>query len=289
VRGLDILSLAVLGCHVRVQCQDPKARTLLALNYSHLRRRPEAPDVVYTVGREWHRGACVFRISRGGQEALRASTDGEFLFLFEKDMTVELQKLRRDLYFVHGAVLEFAGHAFMLVGASGSGKSTTTWALLHHGFGYFSDELAPVDLQTLDIHPYPHALCLKDTPPSPYMLPEKTLYTSRSLHVPVEDLPSGAGTRPAPLRAIFFSRYRPEASAPALRPISSAEAATRLFANTLNALAHPGDGLDGAVAIATRTSSFALCTADLPATCALVKTTLERLYAGEESDGPAQR
>jgi hypothetical protein len=284
---LDVLSLAVLGCHVRIACQDPKARRLLALNYGHLLGKPEAPDVVYTIGTGRCRGGGTFCISRGGQEALKASDDGEFLFLFEKDMTIELQKLRRDLYFVHSAVLEFAGQAFMLVGTSGSGKSTTTWALLHHGCRYFSDELAPVDLQTLDIHPYPHALCLKAIPPTPYVLPKTTLYTSRSLHVPVEDLRAGAGTRAAPLRAIFFSSYRPEACRPTLRPISSAEAATRLFANALNALAHPADGLDGAIAIAKQTFCFELFTADLPATCTLVTSMLERLCDGEAGGGLA--
>jgi hypothetical protein len=284
----DILSLTVFGCHVRVQCQDPHARALLGLNYGALVGKSAVPDVDYTVSRERYKGAHALCLSRGGQEALMASNDGEFLFLFEKDMTIELQKLRRDLYFIHGAVLESAGKASLLVGASGSGKSTTTWALLHHGFGYFSDELAPIDLKTLDVHPYPHALCLKDKPPHPYVLPEKSLSTSRSLHIPVDDLPSEVGTRPAPLMAIFFSSYRPEVSAPAVRPLSSAEAATRLFASTLNALAHAGDGLDAAIVIAQRTACFELFTAHLPATCALVKTALAGLCRGEKWEGLAQ-
>jgi hypothetical protein len=281
VRAPGILSLAVLGCHIKVQCQDPTAHTLLARIYSHLVGRPATPDVVYRVSRERHKGASILCLARGGQQTLNASDDGEFLFLFEKDMTIELQKLRHDLYFVHSAVLECRGQAFLLVGASGSGKSTTTWALLHHGFGYCSDELAPLDLQTLNVHPYPHALCLKAPPPTPYLLPGKTVYTSRSLHVPVEDLPSTVSTRPTPLRAIFFSQYRPEAPGPVLRPISRAEAATRLFANTLNALAHPGDGLDGAIAIVQRTPCFELFTATLPETCALVTTTLQRPCDGK--------
>ncbi len=208
-----------------------------------------------------------------------ASDDSEFLFLFEKDMTIELQKLRRDLYFVHSAVLEFAGTAFMLVAASGSGKSTITWELLHHGFRYLSDELGPVDLKTLKVCPYPRALCLKDKPPGLYPLPEKTLYTSRTLHVPIEGLPSGVGRGPIPLGAIFFSRYCPEASGPAVQAISRAEAGARLLVHALNPLAHLGDGLDGAIEITRRIPPFKLFTADLPATCALVKTTVKGLSA----------
>ena len=49
----------------------------------------------------------------------------------------------------------------LLAGASGNGKSTTAWALLHRGFQYLSDELAPLDLSAMTVHAFPHALCLK--------------------------------------------------------------------------------------------------------------------------------
>ncbi len=62
-------------------------------------------------------------------------------------------------------------------------------------------------------------------------------------------------------------------------PISGAEAAARLFAHTLNPLAHIGDGLEGAIEITKRCAHFELVTADLPETCALVRATLEGLYA----------
>jgi hypothetical protein len=221
-------------------------------------------------------GGAMFSIVKGG-ESLVASTDGEFLFLFEKDLTIELQKLRCDLFFIHSEVLSVAGAAIMLVGASGSGKSTTAWALSHHGYQYMSDELAPVDLNTFDVHPYPHALCLKQEPPGVYPLPITTLYTTHTLHVPVEDLPTAACGRPTPLMAIFFACYCPELTAPTVRPLGPAEGAARLFAHSLNPLAHPGDGLEGSIAIALRTPCFELFTADLPATCALVQNTLERL------------
>jgi hypothetical protein len=165
----------------------------------------------------------------------------------------------------------------MLVGESGSGKSTTTWALLHHGCVYLSDELAPVDLQTSEVYPYPHALCLKDVPPGPYPLPKNTLYTSRTLHIPTAALPGQVGEGPVPLAAIFFLQYRPEAAAPVVEPLSKAEAAARLLANALNPLAHAGDGLDGAIKVSTSVASVKLFSADLMATCALVRATLKRL------------
>ena len=275
---MHTLSLTVLGRYVRIQCQDAGTCALLLANYGHMQGKLQAVDLMYTVGKR--KVASAFFIAREGQEPLVASDGGECLFLFEKDMTIELQKLRCDLYFVHAAVLEFECSAFMLVAASGGGKSTLTWGLLHHGFRYFSDELGPVNLKTLEVYPYPHALCLKAEPPGSYPVPEKTLYTSRTLHVSVEDLPSGVGRGPTPLRAAFFLQYRPELCGPVVRPISRAEAAVRLYANTLNPLAHPGNGLNGAIEIATRSTCFELFTADLPATCALVKASLKGVSCG---------
>jgi hypothetical protein len=188
-----------------------------------------------------------------------------------------LQRLRRDLYFIHAAALEFAGKAYMLVAPSGSGKSTTTWALLHHGFQYLSDELGPIDLKTLEVYPYPHALCLKNAPPTSYPLPARVLRTSRTLHISPRNLPCGVSTSPFPLAAIFFLQYDPEACAPAVQPLNKAEAGVRLFANALNPLAHPGDGLDGAIKIATESACFKLTTADLSSTCQLVLTTIAGL------------
>jgi hypothetical protein len=277
----DALSLVIFGRHVRVQCQDAATRALFAAKYGHMQGRQGPVALQYAVGRQEETGG--FFVGRAGQAPAMASDPGELLFLFEKDMTVELEKLRPDLYFIHAAVLAFGHEAVMLVGESGSGKSTTTWALLHHGCRYFSDELGPVDLQTGEVYPYPHALCLKDVPPGPYPLPTNTLYTAHALHIPTAALPSEVGEGPALLSAIFFVQYRPGAAAPAVQGLSKAEAAARLFANALNPLAHAGDGLDGAIEVSTRVASLKLFSGDLTATCALVKATLKSLLSNEEA------
>jgi hypothetical protein len=143
------LFLAVLGRNAMVRCKDTEMSELLLANYGEMRQERGSADLHYTVGRQGESSA--FFLTREGQEPLVASDDSEFLFLFEKGLTIDLQKLRSDLFFIHGAAIEFLGKAFMLVGPSGSGKSTTTWALLHHGFRYLSDELGPVDLESIHI------------------------------------------------------------------------------------------------------------------------------------------
>ena len=282
------LSLSIFGRDIHVTCLGTTTAHILREAYSHFSiplAASHSADLSYTVGPQ-NQG---FFLKRMDSEDLYAQDDGEFLFLFEKDITIELQKRRRDLYFLHAASVAWHDQemlrALLLVAASGQGKSTTTWALLHHGFSYLSDELGPIDLSSMQVHPYPHALCLKDEPPPPYRLPPQTLYTSHTLHIPFSALSIAAlpnmqvpqVPNAAPLAAIFFLCYSPEAAQPSVRPISKAEAATRLFAQALNPLAHPGEGLDGALAIVSQRACFELCSADLTATCTLVKKTLEGL------------
>lgn len=253
-----------------MRCADASTRALVAAAYGAMQGDACTVDLEYAVGQNGE--AATFYIVRQGRAAFTAPSDGTFLALLDKDITVELQKLRRDLYFVHAAVLT-RDAAVMLVAEPGGGKSTLTWALLHHGFGFLSDELAPVDLVTLEVHPYPRTLALKREPPDTYPLPRRTVVTSRSLHV--RDVPGGVGKAAAPLGAVVFLHYDPEAAEPAMRRLTAAEAAARLYANALNPLAHTGEGLDGAVRITAARPCYELVTADLSATCALLTQTLE--------------
>ena len=273
---MPTFTLTLFDRHVQVQCADPKVRALLQVNYGQLEAKVTNVDLRYRIVKET--ASSFFRLTRKGQPALLPANDGELLFLLEKDLTVEVQKLRSDLYFLHAAVLGFEGKACLLVAPSGGGKSLTTWALLHHGFHYASDELGPVDLNTLSVFPYPHALCLKSTPPASYPLPADTLFTTRTIHVPTHLLPAPVCTKPLPLAAIFFLQYRPELAQPQLQPITKAAAGARLFVNALNPLAHSGEGLDGAISIVTHAQCFQLLSADLAATGAAIKAVMSRLY-----------
>ncbi|MGH7847156.1 MAG: hypothetical protein ACREQW_18580, partial [Candidatus Binatia bacterium] len=272
-RQLYVLGLEILRCSVRIECRDRDAFELVRANYAQmLIEKSASPDLAYKISQS-SRGSG-YRIRRRGREPLIAGDEADLLFLLEKDLTIELQKLRRDLYFVHAAGLARARRAVLLVAASGKGKSTTSWALLHHGFGYLSDELAPLDLDRLEVQPYAHALCLKGEPPGPYGLPAQTVRTRSTLHIPVQHLPHRAAMEATPLTAIFFLAYCPALKFPAVHPVSPAEAAARLFAQALNPLAHAEDGLPAAVTIAQRVPSFRLDSGDLRLTCALISQTL---------------
>jgi hypothetical protein len=286
--GKKHLTLRVFDRAVRISCSSALEFELLVGVYGALRCPALATvDLEYTVGRDEANGW--FYILRHGSTPLIARDDGELIFLLEKDLTIELQYQRPDLYFLHAATLELDGRIVILAAPSGSGKSTTTWGLLHHGFRYLSDELAPIDLRANSVCAYPHALCLKQEPPREYPLPAAVRSTRRTLHVPTVSLPGETIVDSAgPVTTIVFLEYVPnERKAAGIIPISKAEAAARLFALALNPLAHAEDGIAAAATIASGAECYRLRTVELGATCAILTSALVRQTARELAVGAA--
>jgi hypothetical protein len=264
------LIISPLGLSFRVDCADPIAHEVV-------RRAFGALEVDASVHPRWTYRVVIDRAT--GRLALSRDqdliADGEgaddLVFLLEKDLTVELQRQRPELLFLHAAAVEWQGRAYVFAAESGSGKSTTTWGLLHHGFRYLSDELSPVDLSALSVSPYPHALCLKQDPPESFPLPPQVLRLGRTLHVPVSALPATHVANPLPVGGVFVLRYETARLEPVVRRLGPAEAAARLYPNVLNALAHSGKGLDAVLRIANALPCYALASAELGATCELIR------------------
>lgn len=238
----------VLGQQVRVRCRDAASAQVVQLNFAPLAIQPPAD----------------------GRVDLHVRLDGEpgdLIHRLERDLVVALQRRRPELLFLHAAALERGGRACLLAGESGHGKSTLAWGLLHHGFGYLSDELSPLDLDALQVHAYPHALCLKQPPSADYPLPAAgVLRDGRCLRVPV----GSVAPAPCDVAAVLFVRHRRSAPQPVLRAVGAAEAAARLYVVALNALAHPARGLDAVARVAERVPCLMLESADLRATCRVV-------------------
>ncbi len=235
-----------------------------------------APNLAYTIS-----GRCPYTVHRQlHNDAIVSSSRSDLLYDLEKDVIFEVQHLRSELYFLHSAVIAWQGRASLFVAESGGGKSTTAWALLHHGYDYLSDEVAPIALDTLHVLPYPRALGLKRSPPEPYVLPAETMHLSWSLHIPTNALPGRVAVDACPLDAIFLMQHDPAAREPSLQLITAAEAAARLFVHALNTLAHPNMGLDAVLRIASHTRCYALTTARLPETCELIGSVLKKKQPG---------
>lgn len=190
-------------------------------------------------------------------------------------LTIGAQERRPDLLFLHAASVVRDGRAVLLLADSGGGKSTATWAALHEGFALMSDELSPVQPEHARVLAHPRAVCLKARPPGPWPLPTGTIESSGGFHVPVDRLPAPPALEPAAIAALVFVGYRPELPAPALVPLGAAAAAARLYAHSLNPLAHGADGLDAVAALAERCPAFVLHSGEMRETARLVSAAAD--------------
>lgn len=274
--------LFIFNCTIDVRCYSSQLASILIDVYGAMQidKAEDPPVLNYTIRVELtdELDQNNFIIEREGCDELVTQDISEFIFFFEKDMTIELQKIRSDLLFIHSAVVEFEGAAMLLVAPSGTGKSTTTWALLNNGFSYLSDELAPIDLTTMTIHPYPHAINLKARPPM-YDLPDGCLFTSQTIHVPSTKYSNSIQFKPAVLKAIVFLEYNQTLSEPEISRVSTAQASAKLYANSLNILAHSSSdyGMMAAIKIASEAQNFQLYSNRLDKTCEKIKSMLVSL------------
>ncbi len=262
-------TFAIVGINVRIDCDSLSLYDTLVKNFAcratvsksfALQYYAKSLDTV--VG---------FALSRRDSDFHSTARDvGHLIYLLESDLVVQLQLLRADLLFLHSAVISDGRLAYLLTGPSGAGKSTICWGLLHHDFHYLSDELAPISLEQPSVSPYSHALCLKSSPPAAYPAPDQAIVTRRGIHIPLPAMPTPPSGSDLPIGSIFFVEHQERNKRASAEQVGHAEAATRLYPNILNALAHNNDGLDAALQLTRDVECYRLDTADLADTCELV-------------------
>ena len=276
---------SIFDCVLDLRYQSRRIHDLLAANFGAMAYAGPVPSLRGHLSFEVREcQGDVWEIVDTDNNATPVAGPGDLLFHLEQKIVVALQKARPDLYFLHSAVVERYGKGYLLVAESGRGKSTTTWLLLHHGFKYITDELAAIDLQTMRVYGYPHALCLKHEPSAPYAAPDTVLNLEDSLRIPVHGLPAAVGyAQPRSIGAIFVVDYQPGRLVPAIKPLSGAEASAWIYLNALNALSHPVRGLDAALRIATAAPCFALSPGGFDATADLLndRVSMPHVWFGE--------
>ena len=243
--------IRVCGIGVQFRCPDARLSETIELVFGSLPADTDSvpPTLVYTVDRDPITDALIMR--REGSQPLAAESIDELLFLLDKDLILELQRRRADLFFVHAGIVAHDGGAWAISAPSGTGKSTTVWALVCEGLRYVTDELAPIERLAAEarVYPYPRALNLKREPPQPYALPADTLRFEDALYVPTRSMASAPQVDTLPLRGFLFLQRTEARAVPRVTRLTPAEAATHLYANALNPLAHADMGLDPAISV----------------------------------------
>ena len=87
---MNIIDLSVFDCDIRVECVDRQAESLLNGNYCWFKRSVQDPRISYRITPE--DGGEGRLITRNGGCLELARDDGEFLYMFEKDMTSSRRK-----------------------------------------------------------------------------------------------------------------------------------------------------------------------------------------------------
>ena len=208
------MRLRVFGCDILLRTSEPELRDAVRTVYGALEVLDgggSAPRLTYDADA----GDSGYFLRPEAAEPLVAGHLGEFIYLFEKQTTIALQNCAPISISSRGRAKSPSGGVVAMAGPPGAGKSTTTWALVHNGFSYLSDELAPVDPATLAVEPYPHALLLKDPPPAPYpVAPGTGLLTPWNCHIPTAELPAAIAEQGGTLAALVFVSFDPRRAEP---------------------------------------------------------------------------
>lgn len=161
--------------------------------------------------------------------------------------------LRPDLMWIHAGAVEKDGSAILIAGASGQGKSTLTTMLCEAGFSYMSDDVAPIDMITDTVYPFPQTP-RRRLPSLGALAPDEVQSLERTVVLLTADMIRQA---PAPIRRIVFLDYQPGAVAD-LWPLSPGEAALGIIGSLTNFLDHREGAVNRSVALASSIPAFRL-------------------------------
>ena len=228
----------------------------------------------------WRRGP--FLIRSEGADEFQVGRRREVLPHLEWIINWQIIQQRAEYVQLHAATLEIGGNALILPGNPGCGKSTLTAGLLARGFSYLCDEFALIHRETLDVHPFPRALCMKEASfpvidrlglPLRRKVPYRKPVKGRVAFLNPRDIRSDIEGRPSPVRWIVFPQYTAGAS-PTLEKLTRSEAAFRLARQCFNFPIHQQDALTTLAGVVRQADCYQLVSGDIQSTCDLVETIL---------------
>ena len=187
---------------------------------------------------------------------------------------------------LHAATMVYRGQGIIFAGTSGCGKSTLAAALLSRGWRYLSDEFALINPNTLFLHPFPKALCIKR---GAFKLIQRMSLRFAGRYHYVKHLkgrvgyinPFEAGRNaigvPSPIRFVIFPKYT-EGGEPHLYSVPRPRAVLALAGCALNRNAFD----DGAVSLLSKVACGAQCfsleSGPVDTTCSLIESLLSSAH-----------
>ena len=171
---------------------------------------------------------------------------------------------------LHAGVVSLNGRGIILPAPQEHGKSTLTTALVRAGFGFLSDEAAPIDPRTGTVEPFPRPILL--SPRSLALFPgmaeglpgEYERFRNYRYHLTGEDVRIGSHAGSCPIDLIVAPRYEPHA-ATELESLSAADCLRLLLDQCLNPYRIEGQAIQALANVVEGSRRFRLTTSDVPA------------------------
>lgn len=225
-----------------------------------------------------------YEVSVNGRVRFEPCRRDEIVPYIEWAINWEVPRVMPEYLQIHASSMEVGGVGVIFPGYSGSGKSTLTAGLLAGGWRYLCDEFALIHADTLMLHPYPRAICVKQ--PSHAVVASlglKLCGSKRYLkggkgHVGFlrpTDVRPGAIGRSCSIGYVIFPTYTAGAT-PELIPVSRGEAAFSLHKVCFNLMNCDRLGVDVLAAMIRGASCYRLISGEIGATCRLVRALLEK-------------
>jgi hypothetical protein len=192
-------------------------------------------------------------------------------------VSIALQQWKNFVH-VHAGLVATPRQSALLIGRSGSGKSTTTVALALNGMRLYSDDVALVERSTMLAYSVPRPIKL-DTNARRRLrqrgleIPRGTWLNESIDRTTMPGLPVVDAPGPPVTTAIFFAAQRQ--AEPQLRPITAAEAVMRLILQSSSETFDAFGPSDGAVALVNSVRCFELVAGDLDSTVRLIEQLLQ--------------
>lgn len=232
-----------------------------------------------------------YQVSVNGRLRFEPSRLEEVMPFVEWAINWEVPRTMPEYLQLHASSMEIDGTGVVFPGSSGSGKSTLTAGLLSQGWRYLCDEFALIHAETLQLHPFPRAICIKRGSASVMEALGLRLqggfhYIKRSKgrvgFLDPSDVRKDAIGRVCPIRYVIFPKYTPDAQ-PALTPISRAEAAFDLHSTCWNLLNCEALGLDVLADMVRGAQCYRLTCGEIRSTCDLVKRLVQGSLSQQEA------
>ena len=233
-----------------------------------VRRKPFSP---------WHRRR--WEVIANDSKMYEPTRNDEVFTYVEWATNWEVPRVMPQYLQLHASSMEVDGAGVIFPGQSGSGKSTLTTGLLSRGWRYLCDEFALIHAETLRLHPFPRAICVKK--PSHPIIESLglSIHENRSYHkgckgvvgfVDPLSVSDDAVGRVCPIRYVIFPKYAAGAK-PELIEISKGQAAFDLHEVCFNLFGCSALGLDVIAEMIRGTQCYRLVAGEIKSTCEVVE------------------